>query len=139
MKWILAECFRIYRAISEGVINLADKFFEMDRIDARKGLEMYKEAIDSTERLQTYFSAIQSLSVGREMTFPQLQPPPADFLSQMEEYVKDAKGPEMPKQVKTANFRFICFWACMGSNHKICCNVIFYENLLVIFFYLRTR
>ncbi|GMH38480.1 hypothetical protein BSKO_06364 [Bryopsis sp. KO-2023] len=101
LKWVLTECFRIYRAISEGVINLADQFFEMDRIDARKGLEMYREAIDSTERLQSYFNSIQSIPAGRQFTFPQLQPPPADFMDQMEEYVK-GQGSEAPKQAPVA-------------------------------------
>lgn len=93
------ECFRIYRAVSEGVINLADQFFDMDRVDARKGLEMYREAIDSTDRLQSYFTALQSMPAGKQMTFPQLQSPPSDFLVQMEEYVKGAKGPDMVKTV----------------------------------------
>jgi hypothetical protein len=33
---VLRESKAIYRAASEGVINLADKFFEMGRADAMK-------------------------------------------------------------------------------------------------------
>ncbi len=32
--WILKESRSIYRAVSEGIMNLADKFFEMERGDA---------------------------------------------------------------------------------------------------------
>lgn len=50
--FVLKESFKIYKAISEGLINLADKFFEMDYLSAQKGLEIYKEAIVASERLQ---------------------------------------------------------------------------------------
>jgi hypothetical protein len=33
-NWVLRESKAVYRAASEGVINLADKFFEMERSDA---------------------------------------------------------------------------------------------------------
>lgn len=33
-NWVLRESKSVYRAASEGVINLADKFFEMERADA---------------------------------------------------------------------------------------------------------
>ncbi|CAD7703187.1 unnamed protein product, partial [Ostreobium quekettii] len=93
LKWVLSECFRLYRAISEGVINLADHFFEMDRVDARKALDIYREAINSTDRLQEYFAKIQNMAAGKALQFPQLMPPPEDFLDQMEAYAKGAPGP----------------------------------------------
>jgi hypothetical protein len=49
---VLKESFKVYKAISEGLINLADKFFEMDYLDAQKGLEIYRQSILDSERLQ---------------------------------------------------------------------------------------
>lgn len=49
---VLKESFRIYKAVSEGIINLADKFFEMEYLEAQKGLEIYKESIVDNTRLQ---------------------------------------------------------------------------------------
>ena len=49
---VLTESFKIYKAISEGLINLADRFFEMEYLDAVKGLEVYKESLVANERLQ---------------------------------------------------------------------------------------
>jgi len=92
MRWILTECFRLYRVISEGIINLAEQFFEMDRVDASKALEMYRESINSSSQMQIFFNAIQSMSIGRQIQFPQLTSPPEDFIRQMEEYVKGATG-----------------------------------------------
>lgn len=49
---VAKESFKVYKAISEGLINLADRFFEMEYLDAQKGLEIYKEAMVANERLQ---------------------------------------------------------------------------------------
>lgn len=54
---VLKESFKIYKAISEGLINLADKFFEMDYLSAQKGLEIYRQSIMDSERLQVAFAA----------------------------------------------------------------------------------
>lgn len=42
----------MYKAISEGLINLADHFFEMEYLDAQHGLDIYKESIVANDRLQ---------------------------------------------------------------------------------------
>ena len=49
---VLTESFKIYKAISEGLINLADRFFEMEYLEAVKGLEVYKESLVANQRLQ---------------------------------------------------------------------------------------
>ena len=50
--YVLKESFKVYKAVSEGLINLADKFFDMDYFNAQRALEIYKESILSAERLQ---------------------------------------------------------------------------------------
>lgn len=49
---VLTESFRLYKSISEGLINLADRFFEMEYLEAQKGLEVYKETLVANQRLQ---------------------------------------------------------------------------------------
>lgn len=51
---VLKESFKVYKAISEGIINLADRFFEMEYLEAQKGLEIYKESIVGNTRLQVF-------------------------------------------------------------------------------------
>lgn len=59
---VLKESFKVYKAISEGLINLADRFFEMEYLDAHKGLEVYKESIVANDRLQQYYQQVCLLS-----------------------------------------------------------------------------
>lgn len=39
---MLREVRGVYRLVSEAVMNLCDKFFEMDRTEASQALELYK-------------------------------------------------------------------------------------------------
>lgn len=84
----------MYKAISEGLINLADRYFEMEYHDAHKGLEIYKESIVANDRLQQYYQQIEQIEeLRRAIQFPKLESPPADFLTQMEAYAREAPRP----------------------------------------------
>lgn len=91
---VLKESFKVYKAISEGLINLADRYFEMEYHDAHKGLEIYKESIVANDRLQQFYQQIEQIEeLRRAIQFPKLESPPADFLTQMEAYAKEAPRP----------------------------------------------
>ncbi|KAK1380268.1 hypothetical protein POM88_027012 [Heracleum sosnowskyi] len=42
LSMVASESIKIYNAITDGTVNLVDKFFEMNRQDALKALEIYK-------------------------------------------------------------------------------------------------
>ncbi|KAJ7518641.1 hypothetical protein O6H91_20G001600 [Diphasiastrum complanatum] len=87
---VFKESFKLYRAINDGIINLVDKFFEMQRHDALKALDIYKRASQQAERLSQFYEVCKGLDVARSFQFPTLEQPPQSFLSTMEDYVKDA-------------------------------------------------
>ncbi|WIA23438.1 hypothetical protein OEZ85_000192 [Tetradesmus obliquus] len=90
-SWVLKESRSVYKAASEGVMNLADKIFEMERAQALQGIELYKDNLALCERLNAYYAAMQNLPALRNIIqYPQLAPLPADFLTAMEEYVREA-------------------------------------------------
>lgn len=91
---VVKESFKLYKAVSEGVINLADTFFEMSHLDAAKGLEIYKQYTAFTDLLQTYYTQVDQIeeirsSLKQPLDFHLATPPP-EFLAQMEEYVREA-------------------------------------------------
>ena len=66
----------------------------MEYLDAHKGLEIYKESIVANDRLQQYYQQIEQIEeLRRAIQFPKLESPPADFLTQMEAYAKEAPRP----------------------------------------------
>lgn len=71
---MLGEIRAIYKVVYEGVMNLMDKFFEMDRPDAIRSLELYKENIVLNDKLNTFYSAINNIQMLRgAVQFPTLQ------------------------------------------------------------------
>ncbi|KAG9142189.1 hypothetical protein Leryth_007625, partial [Lithospermum erythrorhizon] len=84
---VASESIKVYNAICDGTVNLVDKFFEMQRHDAMKALEIYSRAGQQAERLSEFYEACKGLDAGR---FPEIEQPPASFLQAMEEYVKEA-------------------------------------------------
>ncbi|GIL91306.1 hypothetical protein Vretimale_10012 [Volvox reticuliferus] len=73
------------------MMNLVDRIFEMDRGDALKGVELVKENLAVNERFNAFVSTIGAIQALKgAVQFPPVQPLPSDFLSTLEEYVKDA-------------------------------------------------
>ena len=90
----MKESFKLYKAVSEGVINLADIFFEMPYVDALRGLELYRESIASNEALSAYYASVEQIEeVRRSMQLPKLVAPPTDFAASMEAYLAEAPRP----------------------------------------------
>ncbi|KAG1660050.1 hypothetical protein FOA52_010035 [Chlamydomonas sp. UWO 241] len=92
---VLEEVRPVYKVVCEGVMNLADKFFEMERADAVRGLEVYKENVVLNDKLNVFFNAINSIAtIKGQVSLPTLQTLPTDFQQTLEEYVRDApRGP----------------------------------------------
>ncbi|KAK3006447.1 hypothetical protein RJ639_015957, partial [Escallonia herrerae] len=90
LSLVATESMKIYTAISDGNVNLVDKFFEMQRHDALKALDIYRRAGQQAERLSEFYEICKSLDVGRGERFIKIEQPPASFLQAMEEYVREA-------------------------------------------------
>ncbi|XP_077216072.1 putative clathrin assembly protein At5g35200 [Tasmannia lanceolata] len=87
---VATESIKIYSAISDGTMNMVDKFFEMQQHDAVKALEIYRKAGRQAERLSEFYEICKDTGVGRGERFIKIEQPPASFLTAMEEYVRDA-------------------------------------------------
>ncbi|KAJ6805266.1 putative clathrin assembly protein isoform X1 [Iris pallida] len=87
---VASESIKIYNAINGGTLNMVDKFFEMQRHDAVRALEIYRKAGCQAERLSEFYEICKGLDLGRGQNFVKIEQPPASFISAMEEYVKEA-------------------------------------------------
>ncbi|TQD92061.1 hypothetical protein C1H46_022340 [Malus baccata] len=120
LSMVAGESAKLYAAINGGIVNLLDKFFEMQRNDAVKALEIYKKSGSQEERLSEFFESCRSLNFGRALKFIKIERPPASFLTTMEDYVKEAPCSTMlqctptydeqdsaPKEVETIEGDFL--------------------------------
>ncbi|XP_030464777.1 putative clathrin assembly protein At5g35200 [Syzygium oleosum] len=90
LSMVASESMKIYQAISDGTVNLVDKFFEMQRHDAMRALDIYRRAGHQAERLSEFYEICKNVDIGRGERFIKIEQPPASFLQTMEEYVRDA-------------------------------------------------
>ncbi|GJM87262.1 hypothetical protein PR202_ga03199 [Eleusine coracana subsp. coracana] len=88
--WVALESVRIQTAIYDGILNLVDKFFEMQRDDAIRALDIYKRAINQAEQLSEFYELCKSIHIGRGERLLKIEQPPASFVATMEEYVSNA-------------------------------------------------
>ncbi|KAI7735738.1 hypothetical protein M8C21_015395, partial [Ambrosia artemisiifolia] len=70
--------------------QLLFRFFEMQKHDALKALDIYRRAGQQAERLSEFYEVCKNLDIGRGERFIKIEQPPSSFLQAMEEYVKDA-------------------------------------------------
>ncbi|KAJ6372686.1 hypothetical protein OIU76_027077 [Salix suchowensis] len=90
LQLVASESIRVYQAINDATANLVDKFFEMQRHDAAKALEIYRRACQQAERLSEFYEICRCMNFGRGEKFIKIEQPPLSFLQTMEEYVRDA-------------------------------------------------
>ncbi|KAJ9129550.1 hypothetical protein P3X46_033787 [Hevea brasiliensis] len=90
LSLVASESVKIYQAISDGTANLVDKFFEMQRHDSLRALDIYWRACQQAERLSEFYEICKSMDIGRGERFIKIEQPPASFLQTMEEYVREA-------------------------------------------------
>ncbi|XP_061350672.1 putative clathrin assembly protein At5g35200 isoform X2 [Gastrolobium bilobum] len=90
LSMVASESIKIYQAISDGTVNMVDKFFEMQRYDALKALDIYRRVGQQAERLSDFYEVCRNLDIGRGEKFVKVEQPPSSFLQAMEEYVRDA-------------------------------------------------
>jgi hypothetical protein len=91
----LRETRLLFRSVSDGVINLVDQFFDMPTHEATQALDMYRRAVrqvaDLNSALRSLVSHEQFAAELTRMPLP-FDPPPADFLKVMEDYINAPPG-----------------------------------------------
>ncbi|KAK8602020.1 hypothetical protein V6N12_051842 [Hibiscus sabdariffa] len=86
---IAGESVKLYIAITDGILNLVDKYFDMLNDHALKALEIYKKAGEQATQLSEFFEICRGLHYGQGQKYLKIKPLPESFLIAMEEYVKD--------------------------------------------------
>lgn len=87
---IAEESVKLYIAITDGILNLVDKYFEMQHNHAVKALDIYRKAGKQASQLSDFFEICRGLHYGQGQTYLKIKPLPESFLAAMEEYVKEA-------------------------------------------------
>ncbi|KAL6519119.1 hypothetical protein OROGR_018439 [Orobanche gracilis] len=98
LSMVALESIKIYNVVSDGAVNLVDKFFEMQKHDAVKVLDIYRKAGLQAERLSEFYEICKTLDVGRGERYIKIEQPPTSFIQAMEEYVREAPHPSTARK-----------------------------------------
>ncbi|CAA7407324.1 unnamed protein product [Spirodela intermedia] len=90
LSFVASESIRIYTAIDSGILNLVNKFFDMQRHDAVRAIEIYRKSGQQAERLSEFYEMCKGLNLWKSEKFIRIKQPPQSFAAAMEEYVKEA-------------------------------------------------
>ncbi|KAJ8767391.1 hypothetical protein K2173_017435 [Erythroxylum novogranatense] len=86
---VAADSAGLSMAISGGIHNLVDKYFDMQRKDAIKALEIYRRSGNQAKSLGQYYDICRIMPSARGQNFVSIEQPPDSFLSSMDAYVTD--------------------------------------------------
>ncbi|MBA0666327.1 hypothetical protein Goklo_002749, partial [Gossypium klotzschianum] len=86
---IAGESVKLYIAITDGILNLIDKYFGMQHHHAVRALEIYRKAGEQVSLLSEFFEICRGLHYGQGQKYLKIKPLPESFLIAMEEYVKE--------------------------------------------------
>jgi len=92
---VAKDSFLVYRVMNEGIINLVDKYFETSKVEAEKGLAIFKKYLTQIEDLQRFYDSCEACAAV-ENAVVKLEAPPETFLKSMEEYYESAPREGLP-------------------------------------------
>ena len=87
---VIQDTFKLYRAVNDGVVNMLDKFFSMERMDAQRSFAIYKTSLQHMESLMQLYARAKTLDFANSVEFPVLDQPPSSLLQSMQEYCNGA-------------------------------------------------
>ena len=98
LSLILRDSFKVYHVMNEAIINLVDKYFDSSKVQAAKGLAIFKKYLTQIDDLQRFYKTCEEAGAFDQsgpMDF-KLEAPPPTFLQSMEEYYQSAPTEGVP-------------------------------------------
>lgn len=89
------DLIRLFACYNDGVINLLEKFFDMNKKQCREGLDLYKAFLARIDRVQAFLSIAESVGVDRG-EIPDLARAPASLLEALESHLLWLEGGRGP-------------------------------------------
>nr|XP_043639355.1 putative clathrin assembly protein At5g35200 [Erigeron canadensis] len=87
---VSCDSVKVFKAVSDGTLNLVDKFFEMNQSDAHDAVGMYRRTEAQALSLLSFYETCQALNINCSDGLTEIEPPSSSFIQVMEEYLLDA-------------------------------------------------
>ncbi|GMT00676.1 hypothetical protein PENTCL1PPCAC_22850, partial [Pristionchus entomophagus] len=99
---LFRDLIRLFACYNDGVINLLEKFFDMNKKEARDALDMYKSFLGRLDKVSAFLSVAESVGMDKG-EIPDLTRAPASLLEALEAHLYHLEGGRPPPTVAASN------------------------------------
>lgn len=89
LQMTLKDLLAHYMGTNEGIINMLEHYFDMNRKDAERSLELYRRFCWQTEKVVAFLDAARRKSYMLRSVIPSLNHAPLSLAGALEEYLND--------------------------------------------------
>lgn len=90
------DLIRLFACYNDGVINLLEKFFDMNKKNAKEALEIYKKFLERTDNVSAFLKVAESSGMDKS-DIPDLTKAPSSLLDALESHVNSMENKSGPK------------------------------------------
>jgi len=100
---LFRDLIRLFACYNDGVINLLEKFFDMNKKQAREALDLYKSFLLRLDKVSAFLSVAESVGVDRG-EIPDLTRAPASLIEALETHLYHLEGGKGPLPSSSQQF-----------------------------------
>ncbi|CAF0851421.1 unnamed protein product [Brachionus calyciflorus] len=85
------DLIRLFACYNDGIINLLEKFFEMNKKNCREALDIYKKFLEKTDHVSAFLKVAESSGMDKS-DIPDLTKAPSSLLDALESHVNSLEN-----------------------------------------------
>lgn len=94
---LIKDLIRLYATFNDGMINLLEKYFDMNKKQCREGLEIYKKFLDRTDKVSHFLKTAETSGIEHN-EIPDLSRAPSSLLEALENHLAQIEGKKVSNQ-----------------------------------------
>lgn len=101
---LFRDLIRLFACYNDGIINLLEKYFEMNKKQARDALDCYKKFLIRMDRVAEFLKVAEAVGMDKS-EIPDLKQAPSSLLDALEAHLASLEGKKPPTSSASTNSR----------------------------------
>ncbi|KAG1089210.1 hypothetical protein G6F42_020041 [Rhizopus arrhizus] len=94
-RMVIEDLLALFQAVNEGVVNILEHYFEMNKPDATTALNVYKTFAQQAELTIAYLNDARKLENDIQLSIPAIKHAPLSLAAALEEYLNDGSADQV--------------------------------------------
>ena len=94
---LFRDLIRLFACYNDGIINLLEKFFDMNKKQCREALEIYKKFLIRMDRVAEFLKVAENVGIDKG-EIPDLTKAPSSLLEALEQHLQALEGNKKGKR-----------------------------------------